>query len=51
MTPSDAPPSRKVRIESVGRRSGPAQERRSANGASTAAPIAKRMRLNPMGVV
>ena len=32
MTPSDAPPSRNVRIESVGRRCGPAHERRNANG-------------------
>ena len=38
-------------LESVGRRPGPAHGRRSANGASTAAPIAKRMRLNPIGVV
>ena len=51
MTPSDAPPSRNVRIVSVGRRAGPAHDRRNANGASTAAPTAKRMRLNPIGVV
>ena len=51
MTPSDAPPSRKVRIESDGRRPGPAHDRRSAKGASASAPTLKRIRLNPIGVV
>src|SRR3954464_15225465 len=51
ITPSEAPPSRNVRNVSVVRSAGPCHARRRANGASTAAPTAKRIRLKPIGVV
>jgi len=50
IAPIAAPPMNTVRRESAGRGRGPRQLRVNANGASTAAPSAKRKTLRPDGV-